>query len=307
MSIQKILLRLYPRTWRARYEEEFLVVLALRPFSFFEGCDIVRGALDAHLHPCLGTTGLSLDERMIHICATLRRAILTIFCAYIGFILAGWGLQKMTEYSEFQQAARAHSVIGLSFNLVVVGAVAALLAVLAGGLPIVCAVIRSAFVRRRPGSLFLLAVPVLAFAIFVATTLGLEAIDRPGAQPIWQIFLHRGLFFGTLILATIASTGALCLAVARSEIPARLLRFAVLPSILTTVSMALTLAATITWGLGLRANAPDLFGGNEGVVGTSTSGAWLHIVMLMAIATALALFSLMRGIAVRSALRKGAA
>lgn len=45
------LVRLYPRAWRARYEDEFLALLetaaTTRPYRL----DIVRGALDAHLHP----------------------------------------------------------------------------------------------------------------------------------------------------------------------------------------------------------------------------------------------------------------
>lgn len=43
---------LYPRAWRTRYETEFQAVLADRPAtSLADRLDIVRGALDAHLHP----------------------------------------------------------------------------------------------------------------------------------------------------------------------------------------------------------------------------------------------------------------
>lgn len=303
MSMEKYLLRLYPRTWRERYEDEVLAMLEQRSLSFADGINLFFGALDAWLHPHLGTTGMPLYERMIQMFSTLRRSLLTIFCAYIGFILAGLGFQKMTEYNDFQEAASLHSVVGLSFNLVVVGAVVALLAVLAGGLPIVLSIIRSALARKRYGSLFLLSVPILAFAVFLGTLFVLKAIDYPGTQPVWQLFLHRGLFLGVFIAAAIASTGAVCFAVARSEIPEKLLRFALLPSILATVSMALILVATIIWGLGLRSNVPQLFNSNEGMFGTSTSATWLRIVIMMAIATALAIVSLVRGLSARSALR----
>ncbi len=122
-----------------------------------------------------------------------------------------------------------------------------------------------------------------------------------------QLFLDRGVFFGTLIAAAIASAGSVCFAVARSEISEKLLRFAVLPSILATISMALVLAATIIWGLGLRGGVPQLFAGNDGIVGSSTTGTWLGIVIAMAIATVLAALSLMRGLSARSALRNAAA
>jgi len=217
--------------------------------------------------------------------------------------------QKMTEYDDFVEAARTHTIVGLSFNLVVIGAVVALLAVLAGGLPIVIAVIRSALAQKRRGPLLLLAVPILAFAVFLGTTLLLEALDHLGnhLSPVWHIFLAHGVFFGTLIAAAIASAGSVCFAVARSEISEKLLRFAVLPSILATISMALILAATIIWGLGLRDAAPQLFAGNDGLVRSSTTGTWLGIVIVMAIATVLAAVSLIRGLSARSALRNAAA
>ena len=305
MKIAQYLVRLYPQTWRSRYGEEFLAFLEQRPISFLDGVDLFFGALDAHLHPELGTTGMSLYERILQMLFTLRRSLLTIFCAYIGFILAGWAFQKMTEYDDFVEAARTHSIVGLSFNLVVIGAVVALLAVLAGGLPIAITLIRSALAQKRRGPLLLLAVPILAFAVFLGTTLLLEALHRPSnhLSPVWQIFFHRGVFFGTLIAAAIASAGSVCFAVVHSEISEKLLRFAVLPSILATISMALVLAATITWGLGLRDGAPQLFAGNDGLVGSSTTGTWLGIVIAMAIATVLAALSLLRGLSARSALR----
>jgi hypothetical protein len=46
------LLRLYPRAWRERYGEELSAQLeAQRPLRIGVVADLVRGALDAHLHP----------------------------------------------------------------------------------------------------------------------------------------------------------------------------------------------------------------------------------------------------------------
>ena len=45
------LVRLYPRAWRARYEDEFLALLEAAPATRRDRLDIARGALDAHLHP----------------------------------------------------------------------------------------------------------------------------------------------------------------------------------------------------------------------------------------------------------------
>jgi hypothetical protein len=44
-------LRLYPRDWRDRYEMEMLAVLESRPLDRRMRTDLIRGALDARLHP----------------------------------------------------------------------------------------------------------------------------------------------------------------------------------------------------------------------------------------------------------------
>jgi hypothetical protein len=45
------LVRLYPRAWRLRYEEEFLELLQAQSPSPRLWFDVVAGALDAHLYP----------------------------------------------------------------------------------------------------------------------------------------------------------------------------------------------------------------------------------------------------------------
>jgi hypothetical protein len=45
------LLRLYPRSWRARYGEEMTALLDERPVRRRDRLDLARGALDAWLHP----------------------------------------------------------------------------------------------------------------------------------------------------------------------------------------------------------------------------------------------------------------
>jgi hypothetical protein len=47
----KHLLRLYPCRWRRRYGPEMEAVLEEMPFGWREAGDLVRGALDAYLHP----------------------------------------------------------------------------------------------------------------------------------------------------------------------------------------------------------------------------------------------------------------
>lgn len=50
MTLSKWLLRLYPASWRRRYEEEFLAMLGeYRSLRFTDVLDIILGAVDAHI------------------------------------------------------------------------------------------------------------------------------------------------------------------------------------------------------------------------------------------------------------------
>ena len=46
----RLLLRLYPARWRARYGDEFAAILEERPLGPFDVADVLLGALDAQLH-----------------------------------------------------------------------------------------------------------------------------------------------------------------------------------------------------------------------------------------------------------------
>jgi hypothetical protein len=65
-----VLLRLYPRAWHERYGEELSAQLeAQRPLRIGVVADLVRGALDAHLHP------LRRDNSTMRISSMGRRTI----------------------------------------------------------------------------------------------------------------------------------------------------------------------------------------------------------------------------------------
>jgi hypothetical protein len=65
-----LLLRLYPRAWRERYGEELSAQMeAQRPLRIGVVADLVRGALDAHLHP------LRRDNSTLRISNMDRRTI----------------------------------------------------------------------------------------------------------------------------------------------------------------------------------------------------------------------------------------
>lgn len=300
MNISKWLLCLYPRAWRNRYEEEFLELLEARPLTFFDQADLLWGAIDAYLHPHLSTSEMAPQEKARYLSCTLRGSLLAGFGSYMIFGLAGFSFQKMTEDRAFMDAASASSLVGASFQFMVISGIISLLALLAGGLPIICATIRDAWIGKHYGRLGLLAVPFCALALFwgiVEALINIPALRLPT--------LADGIiFFGGLLLITILSTAAVCLAVKRSAVPGKVLRFAVLPACILTVAMVFALLAMLLWGLGIQSNAPALLTGNDGLLRSSTLGTWLRIVAAMVIATGLAVGSLWRAIKIRSRLQE---
>ncbi|GCE30109.1 hypothetical protein KDA_55930 [Dictyobacter alpinus] len=286
-------LRLYPRPWRDRYEDEVLAMLEQGVPSWMDDLNLLGGAFNAHLHPCWGFADKSSYLR------TLRGSLLTIFVAYASFIIAGLAYQKLTEYHAFMSVAQTDHAIGLLFLLVVIGSVLALSGIFVGGVPIVVAVIRHALKNKQPGLLFLLSTPILANGIFLCILLLLKNI-----HPIipLETIISRTTFVGALLITVAVSTGVVCRAVSRCEIPEPLLRFALRCAMLATAAMALMFVATTVWGLGVWSKEPQLFTRNDGIFGTSTPLTWLGIVMAMAMATAIALLALTRGMSSRAVL-----
>jgi hypothetical protein len=74
------MLTLYPRAWRERYEIEFRALMAARPPGPRDRLDIVRGGIDARLHPQVGPGlpadgALSTPARLVAILAVAGGAL----------------------------------------------------------------------------------------------------------------------------------------------------------------------------------------------------------------------------------------
>jgi hypothetical protein len=120
-----ILIRLYPRDWRDRYEREFLDVLESRPPSRGDRLDIVRGAIDARLNPAV--PGAPFREPI-----AMRPARIAGVSAFVGGIayLAWTGL-ILLEFRGWNQAAPEHATLGIALAGVSALALAAAHAALA--------------------------------------------------------------------------------------------------------------------------------------------------------------------------------
>src|SRR5260221_864309 len=147
------LVRLFPAAWGARYGAEYVALLQAQPASPWIVLEVVYGALDAHVR-ALARRGRARVNRV-------RMSEIAVFCAYIGFVFAGMGFQKMTEYDDFMDAARTHADIGAAYTAVVVGAAVALLAVFSGGVPFALAAVGYAPASNTGDIPLLLCVAVL--------------------------------------------------------------------------------------------------------------------------------------------------
>jgi len=291
------LVRLYPHAWRVRYEEEFLAMLEQRSASVWDLLDVALGVLDAWLRPQV------MSERRIMV-QRMRGSVLAVLWAWVGLVVAGVGFQKMTEYGDFVRAARENTLVGGAFDAVVIGAVAAMVAICVGGAPIAFAAARSALAEGRRDVPLLLCLPVLSLAIFVGYTLLIvrvidPALERFASGEATDVTLLLSLAV-VFVLAAVASVGAVSAAIRRSEIAALPIRFAIYPSAVAAVAMLVVLVGAVVWGLALRAQAPALFAGDEGIASASTSGTWMVIVTVMAVSTAVAIVAAIRGLRARS-------
>ncbi len=291
------LVRLYPGAWRERYGEEFVAMLEQSPASVKDVLDVTLGALDARLRPQVVPEGrTAVVERM-------RGSVLLGLWAWTCLVVAGVGFQKMTEYEDFVRAARENVVVGVAYYAVVVGAVLALAAVVVGGAPIAFAALRKALAEGRKDVPLLFCVPPLSLAAFAGYAILLTravypALGRPAVHDPVNVALFLSLV-GAFLLAALASAWAVSAAVGRSGAGGLPVRFALYPAAVAAFAMIVVLVGTAVWGLALRAQAPMLFAGDDGVLSTPTYATWLVIVAVMAAATVVALAATVRGLRAR--------
>ena len=212
-----------------------------------------------------------------------------VFCAYVAFILPGIGFQKMTESVIQSGIQESHRALAISFLLMEIGAVAALLAILAGGLPVAFATVRYAAAAGRCDIMALLCVPVAALcavAVYVVLVVHLLFAHHPSLHGPTQVDVASGIgLLMVLLVGAVASAWAICLAVTRAKIGARIMRFTRLPAVIITLAMEMMFAATVAWGLGLLASAPQVFYDNDGALATNTAISWGIVIAVMGVAS----------------------
>jgi hypothetical protein len=194
---------------------------------------------------------------------------------------------------------RANPAIAAAFDVITVGAAIALVAVLAGGLPLAFSALGYARANRRWDIPLLLAVPAMALAGWVGYIILMNAIVLRGTRHVsFHTLGGIAVLFSAIslfILAAALSAAAVSAAIARSEIDERLFRFAIWPAAVATLAMAAVSVSVVVWGLGLALRAPHLFGVDGGPLLSYGTFTWLRVVVVMGVATAVAAASLLRG------------
>jgi hypothetical protein len=310
---RQTLLRLYPFRWRERYGDEFLALLEQQSVTPSVIFDVALGALDAHLRAHLSPVGETVGERAMQRLRALRTTALTLFCAYIIFVVAGLAFYGMVDDSAFIPAMDAHVSLSACWLIIEAGAAVSLAAVVAGGLPIGLATLAFALAHKRRDILRLLAVPALAlgiqalfFGLLVASFRHLFPLPLPvanvgaGESPRIGNDLLVAVNDILFLIGAIASTVAVTMAVTRSEIGTQRVRalgvrvviepyrFALLPATIAVLAMAVTVGGVISWGIVAHQVASHTF-----TLGTLL--IWLAIVGAMALATLVAAIGAARG------------
>ena len=275
------LLRLFPHQWRSRYGDEFAALLAQTGLSFGVVFDVLLAAVDAHLHP---TDPLRRWPLMIQ---QLRRSELTIFVCWVILAVAGSGFAKLTEGAPLGPLFNG-PIMRVAYDAVVIAAIAALIGVLAAGVPIAFAIAVDGYRRRRWSQIVLLIVPVAAALGWIGVTLLITRIDFPLTDESLN-YVMLTVWLATGVLAVVVSCVALGVAALNSEVGAGPYRRAIYPARLTVAGMVGVATAIAFWGIALLVGEPYDFWGYSGLLATSTALSWFLIVVAAGCASLIAL------------------
>ncbi|WP_067621616.1 hypothetical protein [Alicyclobacillus acidiphilus] len=247
------LLRLYPRQWRERYEEEMLAVLEEHQVSPATFIDLLMGALDANLHydGCL--------EGVMYMVHRLRSGMVMIFCAFMLFEV-GWGmLQRLNDPMTFFQAAnRAHPVFGILHTAILIVGCLALVALLVGGLPIFFISVKRAVKNRKRDALAPFWVALSCLLLFILETAILADWHRIAFAKHHLV----GFFLSYLIVVGIefiVGTISVALTISRTEFQLRELKLLLIPEIVILFGMDVSVVLSTVLIILITVYAPQLF------------------------------------------------
>jgi hypothetical protein len=220
---------LYPRRWRDRYGEELAALLEEQRATPALIVDLLRGALDAHLH--LGELVPEAPE------PALRRAAGTLVQALALALLAVAAMTKATEDGNLatdaaSDAARAGSALAAAGALALAAPTA---------LGLLAAASRAR--RRPPWAIVGMAVPA---PLFLGVTIGLSAL-APGLGGVTATIAFWGWALAGAV--AVAVTARTCGTAVRKRAPHELLAGLWPAAWVTAAGVLLALAGVTAWSL----------------------------------------------------------
>jgi hypothetical protein len=275
-ALASLLVALYPETWRARYREEMLALLADDPPGPRGLLSLVRGAACAHVRPrsCFAAAPQ----------ARMRLSLGALFTCWLLVSVAGSAFAKVTEevpYNTRFDGSQHHVLIALAHTAVLAGALLGAGAVAVGGLPLVWLALRHAAHTGESRLRLLLALPAVASAGILGLMFLLAALAPARGEGFPAAWVASVMV--PLTLASFAWVACCWVAVrgvlARVQAPASALRRATIAGAVLALAMCVVAGGFAAYTVALWRQAPNLSALGTGPYGAST-GATLAAICI---------------------------
>jgi hypothetical protein len=292
------LLRWYPKAWRDRYGDELLAMmedtLGERPVTLRFRLSIALAGIREQAH-AVGLAGETVPQSEV-----VRAGGVAVVTAWAVFILAGAAFAKLSEHGNEAVAASGSPLAEDSYRIMVVLAVAAAMAVVAGAALAARPLFR---LLRDDGGLVLrrrLSVAATLSMIAAAATAGLvlmahrlpPADVETGARPYGVAFIGWAIVIAAAVAAWVSfGTGA----VRRVAFSRRALAIESVLAATVAVAMVAMTVVTGVWWVAVADRAPwFLHGAAPGTPGSAFDLRLALVVTLMVLADAVAAVGVVR-------------
>lgn len=254
----RVLVVLYPRAWRARYGAELLDLLAADPEPRALA-DVLRGALDARLHPeeLPGTPGELGPAAALGRLLWAAAVAAVVFCAFA----------KLSE----DPVRGAPASADVFLNVFRAGCALTALALAAAVGPALLAAARRGWAQRRRDVVAALMTPAAALVGIGADTALAKALgSTAGHTERVVIFYAWGAIAAACVLGAAAGLAAALLRAGPVELP----RVSRPIALAVALGASLALTGALGWGLAVQAGAPHAFARAGGLAAISLPVAW---------------------------------
>jgi hypothetical protein len=267
MSVSRrsgLLLRFYPPAWRARYGEELATLIEQNSpdgqVPWRVRLDIARAGVRERLH-AVGLAGYGIPPG-----EQVRAGSLLVLSAWVLFVVAGAGVQKVSEHWQAVTPIAKQGLPSAAFAALVIAAGFGSVLVLAG----IAAALPSLAVFLRGGGWPLVRRPIVrAVAVSlptIAATIGLVELAHrfSNTQRNSGSFFYGGVFLLWVVLVAACLfvwTVAAVATARRLRLPEKTLRLEAWLALAVSAAMAAITIATAVWWASLADAAPWFFSG----------------------------------------------